>query len=61
MYRMRFQNLTYYYYRASSIAFGQVPLAIYTDTRLASTEKTQEQRTARDSKQTNPVENNRIW
>jgi hypothetical protein len=39
--------LTYYYYRASSIEFGQVPLAIYTETsterRVANAEKTQEQ------------------
>ena len=44
--------MTYYYYRASSIEFGQVPLAIYTETstetRLANTEKTQEKRMARD-------------
>jgi hypothetical protein len=44
--------LTYYYYRAFSIEFGQVPLAIYTETgtetgtetRLANAEKTQEQK-----------------
>jgi hypothetical protein len=39
--------LTYYYYRASSIKFGQVPLAIYTETskekRVANAEKIQEQ------------------
>jgi hypothetical protein len=44
--------LTYYYYRASSKEFGQVPLASYTETstetRLANTEKTQEKRMARD-------------
>jgi hypothetical protein len=36
--------LTYYYYRASSIEFGQVSLAIYTETRMTNTEKTQEQK-----------------
>lgn len=44
--------MTSNYYRASSIEFGQVPLAIYTETsketRLANTEKTQEKRMARD-------------
>ena len=40
--------MTYYHYRASSIEFGQVPLAIYTETRLANAEKIQEQKTARD-------------
>ena len=36
--------MTYYYYRASSIEFGQVPLASYTETRLANTEKILEQK-----------------
>jgi hypothetical protein len=40
--------LTYYYYRASSFEFGQVPLAIYTETstetRLANAEKILEQK-----------------
>jgi hypothetical protein len=36
---MSYRNLTYSYYRASSIEFGQVPLAIYTEARLANTEK----------------------
>jgi hypothetical protein len=57
--------LTYYYYRASSIKFGQVPLAIYTETstetRLANTEKTQEKRMARDGKNwKNEMANRRI-
>jgi hypothetical protein len=68
---MWYRNLTYYYYRASSIEFGQVPQAIYTETgtekRLANAEKTQEKERQemakleeRDGEQTNPVESNRI-
>jgi hypothetical protein len=68
VYWMWYRNLTYYYYRASSIEFGQVPLAIYTETRTANTEKIQEKSTARemaklkerDGEQTNPVESNSI-